>query len=109
DLVKAFTAATATIPIVSITGDPIAGGLITNLARPGGNLTGVSINAGIEIHGKRLQILKEMIPSAAKVAYLLSGAWNGGGTGSSFRDLGQPLGIPLIKNFFPEVDGGKIT
>jgi putative ABC transport system substrate-binding protein len=108
DLVKAFAAATTTIPIVAISGDPIAGGLVTNIARPGGNLTGVSINAGIEIHGKRLQILKEMIPSAAKVAYLLSGAWNGGGTGSSFRDLGQPLGITLIENFLPEVDEAQI-
>src|ERR1700690_1568523 len=47
DLVKAFMTVTATIPIVAVTGDPIAGGLLTNLARPGGNLTGVSINAGI--------------------------------------------------------------
>jgi ABC transporter substrate binding protein len=72
DLVKAFLAATSTIPIVAITADPIAGGLVTNLARPGGNLTGASINAGNEIHGKRLQILKEAMPSATKVAYLLS-------------------------------------
>jgi putative tryptophan/tyrosine transport system substrate-binding protein len=101
--VKAFTGITATIPIVSITGDPIAGGLITNLARPGGNLTGVSINAGIEIGSKRLQILKEVIPSAAKVAYLLSGGWSGG-TISTYRETGQRLGIALTENFLPEVD-----
>ncbi len=45
DLVKAFAAATATIPIVGITGDPIAENLVTNLAHPGGNLTGVSNKA----------------------------------------------------------------
>jgi putative tryptophan/tyrosine transport system substrate-binding protein len=77
DLVKVFAAATATIPIVAIVGDPIAGGLVTNLAHPGGNLTGVSINAGIEIYGKCLQILKEAMPSIAKVAYLRSGVWDG--------------------------------
>jgi putative ABC transport system substrate-binding protein len=44
DLVKAFAAATTTIPIVAIIADPIALGLVTSLARPGGNLTGVSMN-----------------------------------------------------------------
>jgi putative tryptophan/tyrosine transport system substrate-binding protein len=107
DLVKAFAAATATIPIVAITGDPIAGGLVTNLAHPGGNLTGVSINAGIEIHGKRLQILKEAMPSAAKVAYLRSSAWDGG-TGLSFREAGQRLGIALTDNFLPEVNEAQL-
>jgi len=107
DLVKAFTAATATILIVSITGYPIAGGLITNLARPGGNLTGVSINAGIEIGTKRLQILKEAIPSAAKVAYLLSGGWYGG-TGLTYRETGQRLGIALTENFLPEVNDAQL-
>ena len=88
-------------------GDPIAGGLVTNLSHPGGNLTGVSINAGIEIHGKRLQILKETLPSAAKVAYLLSGAWTDG-TGSLFREVRQLLGIALIENLIPEVDEAQI-
>jgi len=76
DLVKAFMAATTDIPIVAIVGDPIATGLVTNLARPGGNLTGVSINAGLDIHGKRLQLLKEAVPSASKIAVLLSGPWD---------------------------------
>jgi putative tryptophan/tyrosine transport system substrate-binding protein len=69
-LAKTFAAATATIPIVAITGDPIAAGLVTSLAHPGGNLTGVSVDAGVEIVAKRLQILKEAIPKASKVAYL---------------------------------------
>ena len=68
DLIKTFAAATTTIPIVAIMGDPIATGLVANLAHPGGNLTGVSIDAGFEIVAKRLQILKEAMPSAAKVA-----------------------------------------
>lgn len=59
-LVKAFATATTTIPIVGITGDPIAAGLLTRLAHPGGNLTGVSIDAEFEIVAKRLQILKDV-------------------------------------------------
>jgi putative ABC transport system substrate-binding protein len=45
DLAKRFAMATSRIPLVVITSDPIAAGLLTNLAHPGGNLTGVSINA----------------------------------------------------------------
>lgn len=106
DLIKVFAAATATIPIVMITGDPVAGGLVANLARPGGNLTGVSTNAGIEIHSKRLQLLKEAIPSAAKVAYLLSGNW--GSAESSFREAGQRLGVALTENLLPDVNDAQL-
>ena len=59
NLAKMFMVATSMIPLVAITSDPIAAGLLTSLAHPGGNLTGVSINAGLEIYGKRLQIIKE--------------------------------------------------
>ena len=99
--------ATTTIPIVAITGDPIAAGLLTSLAHPGGNLTGVSIDAGIEIVAKRLQILKEAMPQAAKVAYLLSNAWDDK-MGSSYREAGQRLGIGLAGNFLPEVDEAQL-
>jgi putative ABC transport system substrate-binding protein len=107
DLVKSFMAATATIPIVVITGDPIAGGLITNLARPGGNLTGVSINAGIEIQAKRLELLKQAVPAAARVVHLLSGAWDDG-TGKSIREAGQRLGITVTGNLLPVVNDAQL-
>jgi putative ABC transport system substrate-binding protein len=107
DLVKSFMAATATIPIVVITGDPIAGGLITNLARPGGNLTGVSINAGIEIQAKRLELLKQAVPAAARVVHLLSGAWDDG-TGKSIREAGQRLGIAVTGNLLPVVNDAQL-
>jgi putative ABC transport system substrate-binding protein len=70
-LVRVIMTATTTIPIVGIMGDPVAGGLASNLAQPGGNLTGVSIDGGPGITAKRLQILKEAIPTTAKVAYLV--------------------------------------
>ena len=50
---------TTTIPIIAITADPVATKIVTNLARPEGNITGVSLNAGIEIWGKRLELLRE--------------------------------------------------
>ena len=70
-LVKVFQAATTTIPIVAIVSDPIASGLVSSLARPGANLTGVSVDAGPGIAAMRLQILKEAVPAAARIAYLV--------------------------------------
>jgi putative ABC transport system substrate-binding protein len=69
---KALKAATPTIPIVmAIIGDPVAAGLVDNLARPGGNLTGFSIVAP-ELGGKRLELLKEIVPNVSSVAVLLN-------------------------------------
>jgi putative ABC transport system substrate-binding protein len=70
DLVGALTKETRTIPIVAFMANPVLVGSVKNLARPGGNLTGVSIDAGIEIEGKRLELLKEAVPSASRVAVL---------------------------------------
>jgi putative tryptophan/tyrosine transport system substrate-binding protein len=50
---------TTTIPILAISGDPVAGGIVTNLARPDGNITGVSVDTGLELYGKRLELLRE--------------------------------------------------
>lgn len=64
--------ATSTIPIVfRMTGDPVAAGIVPSLARPGGNITGI-VGASIEVHAKRLELLKEVVPEANHVAVL----WN---------------------------------
>src|SRR3954452_537023 len=68
--VSVFKAATSTIPIVAFMLDPLEAGLVTTLSRPGGNLTGITLDAGIEIWGKRLEILKEAMPTTAKAAFL---------------------------------------
>ena len=69
---RAAKAATSTIPIVMISvGDPVRAGLVQSLARPGGNVTGNTILSP-DLGPKRLQLVKEIIPSAARVALL----WN---------------------------------
>ena len=100
-LVMAFTQATSEIPIVAIAGTSIWGGSGRSLARPGGNLTGVSVNAGNEITGKRLEILKEAIPSLTKVGYLVSAraAWEDE-AGSSARQAGSRLGV-AVSGIYP--------
>ncbi|HVH77100.1 MAG TPA: ABC transporter substrate-binding protein [Stellaceae bacterium] len=95
-LVGRLKAATGTIPIVAIMGDPVRFGLVASLARPGGNVTGVSVDAGIEVYGKDLQILKEAIPSAAKIAYLGSPGLLGGVAGQGLQDGGRRLGVSVV-------------
>jgi putative tryptophan/tyrosine transport system substrate-binding protein len=69
---RAARQATTTIPIVmTVTGDPVAAGLVTHLARPGGNLTGASFFFP-EMAAKRLQLLKELIPALSRVTVV----WN---------------------------------
>src|SRR5262249_31378358 len=68
-LVLKFKEATSTIPIVGYIADPIAFGVVGSLARPGGNITGVSPHPGLDIWGKRLEILLEAV-SASKVGFL---------------------------------------
>ena len=64
--------ATSTIPIVmTATGDPVGAGLVASLAQPGGNVTGLSLMAP-DLAGKRLELLKELVPSISHVAVL----WN---------------------------------
>jgi putative ABC transport system substrate-binding protein len=63
--------ATQSIPIVmAASADALGEGLVTSLAHPGGNITGITFLAGPEIAGKQLQLLKEMVPAASRVAVL---------------------------------------
>jgi putative tryptophan/tyrosine transport system substrate-binding protein len=61
--------ATDTIPIVTSAGDPIGVGIVSGLARPGGNITGISVQMA-EQEGKRLELLKKLLPSFLRVAVL---------------------------------------
>jgi ABC-type uncharacterized transport system substrate-binding protein len=95
-VVIVFTAATSAIPVVAFMLDPLKAGLVTSLARPSGNLTGITLDAGIEVWGKRLEIIKEAIPSTANAAFLgMRGGWEGSSE-QFLRDAGRRLGISLV-------------
>jgi putative ABC transport system substrate-binding protein len=65
--------ATSTIPIVSITGDPVRIGLVGSMSRPGGNITGTSTVAP-ELAAKRLELLRELLPTTKRVGELVDPA-----------------------------------
>ena len=91
--IRALRAATATIPIVAGTDDLVGEGHAVSLSHPGGNVTGISILAS-ELNSKRLDVLKEAVPSVSRVAVLWDPA-----TGTfhlpTLRSVAQTLGIEL--------------
>jgi putative ABC transport system substrate-binding protein len=96
-VVQAAKEATSTIPIVMATGgaDPVRNGLVASLARPGGNVTGSSIR-GADLGAKQLQVLREGMPTVARVAFL----WNPLNPGNvlwydDLRAAARALGVTL--------------
>jgi putative tryptophan/tyrosine transport system substrate-binding protein len=90
-----FKKLTSRIPIVVITGDPVKQGLAESLAHPGGNFTGASIDAGLSIHGKRIALLREMVPTMSKLGCLALRLSYGPTTGPAIRAAAEAAGLPL--------------
>ena len=91
--IRAVRRATTTIPIVAGSDDLVREGHVASLAKPGGNVTGVSILGG-ELNGKRLELLKEAVPSVSRVAVL----WDPGTAGPAIEPLvalGRTLGVEV--------------
>jgi putative tryptophan/tyrosine transport system substrate-binding protein len=91
-----FKKLTSRIPIVVITGDPVKAGIAESLAHPGGNFTGVSVDAGPSIYGKRIALLREMVPTTSKLGCLcLRSQWHGPITGPAIRAAAEAAGLTL--------------
>jgi putative ABC transport system substrate-binding protein len=93
---RAAKSATRTIPIVFTAEDPVRAGLVASLARPGGNVTGVDILTG-DLNVKRLQLLKEAVPEAIRVAVLVNPT--SATSGSALKDMegaARSLGVELL-------------
>jgi putative ABC transport system substrate-binding protein len=98
--VRAAKSATSTIPIVFTSGDdPVATGLVASLARPGGNLTGVSF-LDVELNPKRLELLSELVPQAREIALLVNpNNSNAGRTMREVQEAARAKGVqlPILK------------
>jgi putative ABC transport system substrate-binding protein len=90
-----FKMATTTIPIVTIVIDPIVVGLAASIARPGGNITGVTIASGLEIIGKRIGLLVEAMPKLSTLGYLVSRPYWEDPRGEAAREAAKRAGISL--------------
>ena len=90
-----FKAATTTIPIVTMVVDPIALGLVPSIARPGGNVTGVAIAAGLEIIGKRMGLLVEAMPKLSIIGYFAPRAFWEDPRGAATREAAKKVGVAL--------------
>lgn len=92
----AAKAATTTVPIVFSVGDPVEFGLVASLSRPGGNITGVA-NMTAELAAKRLQLLHDLLPTAAVVALLVNPTNRAAyeAESRSLRDAAPALGLKL--------------
>jgi len=95
-LAQTYRTLTPTTPIVAIMSDPLETGLVQSLARPGGYLTGVSEDAGIEIWGKRVQLLKEAVPSMARLAYVGVELTRMGATRQAVESAARRLGLAVV-------------
>lgn len=88
---------TSSIPIVMATSnDPVGAGLVASLARPGGNITGLTVHDGPEFETKRIELLKECTPHIARVAFLGFKVEWVGPVGAAVRDAAQKLGMSLL-------------
>jgi putative ABC transport system substrate-binding protein len=89
--------ATTTIPIVMTSGvDPVSAGLIASLARPGGNVTGLTADTGGEMNGKRFGLLKETLPSLSRLGILFNpdtALWT---RQTSMAETARALGLTLV-------------
>jgi putative tryptophan/tyrosine transport system substrate-binding protein len=95
--IAAAKQATKTIPIVMVLPtDPVHAGFVTSLARPGANVTGLTLEIGTQIHGKRLELLKEAFPTTSRVAVLGNPAFAGRPSYSAAIDAAaRSLGVTV--------------
>ena len=83
-------------PIVSIVVDPVGSGLAESLARPGGNITGFTLDAGLGIVAKRVELLREIVPSMSRMAVLLLRPYWEGRWSAIYQKIGEQFGISII-------------
>jgi len=95
--IAALRQATATVPIVMAwANDPVGAGLVTSLARPGGNITGLTLGTGPEFITKELQILNEVVPKLSRVAILRGTDRRGAAEAAALESAARKLGLRIL-------------
>ena len=106
EAVQAAKEATATIPIVMVVAsDPVTRGWVASLARPSGNITGVTVAAETIFAGKRLELLREAVPAATRIAVLTTKGSGAGRTTSQLQEAHKAASALRVRLIVVEVDG----
>jgi putative ABC transport system substrate-binding protein len=87
---------TTTIPIFSMAGDPLVRGITQSLNRPGGNINGIFAAGTITVEQKRLELLRELVPTVRRVAFVANREWWDGTWGKSLREAATTLGLQWV-------------
>ena len=95
--VRAIRSITTNVPIVLMVGDPVAQGFVASLARPGGNITGVSMMSGAEgLAARRVELLREAVPAAVRVALMFNRDFPGSVSSlTQAQDAANRLGLVI--------------
>jgi putative ABC transport system substrate-binding protein len=111
-LVLRFKALTKSTPVVALMGDPVAWGIVESLAHPGGNITGISADAGEEIWGKRLAVLIEAFPTTTRVGFLCTAPFWDSPQGSMVREAARKSSVtmvmPLLQGVYQEPEYRRV-
>ena len=91
---RAAQQATTTVPIVTLADDIVESGFITTLAKPGGNITGISI-LGIELDAKKIDLLKQILPTARRIGVLRDPSTSGPARMQAIIEMAKALGVEL--------------
>ncbi|MCA1525685.1 ABC transporter substrate-binding protein [Bradyrhizobium yuanmingense] len=101
-LVLAMKQETPTVPIVAMTSDPVGHGIAASIARPGGNITGVTVDPGLELWAKRIELLREIAPKISKLGILATRA---NPEAAAMREAADKAGITVVGPSY--VDNGS--
>jgi ABC-type uncharacterized transport system substrate-binding protein len=112
-MIRAAKQASKTIPIVMVTtADPVATGLVDSLAHPGGNITGVTLLTR-DLTGKRLELLKEVVPTISRVGYFLPDSPDARIRFKEYEAAARALKVPLqsleVRSQNPDFEGAFQT
>jgi ABC-type uncharacterized transport system substrate-binding protein len=96
DVLLALKATTTTIPIVGLTSDPVALGIVPSLSRPRGNITGSSVDVGPHIWGKRLELLTEAVSKLSRLGFITTTTSQGKRGLALLTEASKERGISLV-------------
>ena len=99
-IVSLLKKAKVVTPIVTVAVDPVGSGLAASLARPGGNITGFTLDAGLETVSKRMALLKEVAPAMSRLAVLILRPYWEGRWSAIYQQVAQKAGITIIGALF---------